>query len=343
MAMFLRFFKQKNGLFSFGTLAFALVPIFCFAVTNNLTVSISAQVGTSTVATSTPVPILTAGGGGSIGPGPSVAITTSISFDGLSYPFSDIELWRGVRLIATTTADSLGKFNLQTTKTSAGNRNYSLIAKDKYAGKSALISIPLVVIPNAVTSVSNIIFAPTLYANGASVATSTVFIYGQSISNSKVIVTSSVVHTQIFQTNRDGSFSGSFLIPKIQDNITLSAISNVGLLSSPKSSLISVTRFAESTPSQATSTSVNTNTATSVSSSVVSNSNNPNIIIQSQKFFNNQALDLNGDKAINFVDFSILLYWQQHANSNPPAAVDLNHDGKINMSDFSIMAYYWTN
>ena len=50
--------------------------------------------------------------------------------------------------------------------------------------------------------------------------------------------------------------------------------------------------------------------------------------------------DLNNDKKVNLVDFSIEAYW--YKKKNPPANVDLNHDGKVDLIDFSIMAYYWT-
>jgi hypothetical protein len=50
--------------------------------------------------------------------------------------------------------------------------------------------------------------------------------------------------------------------------------------------------------------------------------------------------DLNNDKRVNLVDFSIAAYW--YKRSSPPASVDLNGDGKVDLIDFSIMAYYWT-
>jgi len=50
--------------------------------------------------------------------------------------------------------------------------------------------------------------------------------------------------------------------------------------------------------------------------------------------------DLNSDRRVNLVDFSIAAYW--YKRPTPPATVDLNNDGKIDLVDFSIMAYYWT-
>ncbi len=50
--------------------------------------------------------------------------------------------------------------------------------------------------------------------------------------------------------------------------------------------------------------------------------------------------DLNNDKRVNLIDFSITAYW--YKRPSPPATVDLNNDGKVNLVDFSIMAYYWT-
>jgi len=50
--------------------------------------------------------------------------------------------------------------------------------------------------------------------------------------------------------------------------------------------------------------------------------------------------DLNNDRRVNLVDFSIAAYW--YKRSSPPTNVDLNSDGKVDLVDFSIMAYYWT-
>ncbi|MFH1173288.1 MAG: dockerin type I domain-containing protein [bacterium] len=50
--------------------------------------------------------------------------------------------------------------------------------------------------------------------------------------------------------------------------------------------------------------------------------------------------DLNGDKRVNLVDFSISAYW--YKRPSPPASADLNNDKKVDLVDFSIMAYYWT-
>lgn len=48
--------------------------------------------------------------------------------------------------------------------------------------------------------------------------------------------------------------------------------------------------------------------------------------------------DLNKDKKVNIVDFSILLFnWK---TSDPVA--DINQDGMVNLTDFSIMLANWT-
>lgn len=50
--------------------------------------------------------------------------------------------------------------------------------------------------------------------------------------------------------------------------------------------------------------------------------------------------DVNGDCAVNLVDFSILIYWLDRPN--PPGHIDLDGSGKVDLVDFSILAYYWT-
>ena len=52
--------------------------------------------------------------------------------------------------------------------------------------------------------------------------------------------------------------------------------------------------------------------------------------------------DLNTDRKVNLVDFSILLFWwgTVGGDSNPPA--DINSDKKVNLTDFSILLFNWT-
>jgi hypothetical protein len=55
--------------------------------------------------------------------------------------------------------------------------------------------------------------------------------------------------------------------------------------------------------------------------------------------------DLNNDKRVNLVDFSIAAYWYKRPLSvafKPIEIERLNGDGKIDLIDFSIMAFYWT-
>lgn len=51
--------------------------------------------------------------------------------------------------------------------------------------------------------------------------------------------------------------------------------------------------------------------------------------------------DLNCDKRVDMIDFTILLPWYRHL-IQPWKPVDINRDGKGDLSDFSIMAYEWT-
>ena len=51
--------------------------------------------------------------------------------------------------------------------------------------------------------------------------------------------------------------------------------------------------------------------------------------------------DINNDKKINLIDFSIMLFfWNQRNPSN--ACADINGDKIVNLFDFSIMLFWWT-
>ena len=51
-----------------------------------------------------------------------------------------------------------------------------------------------------------------------------------------------------------------------------------------------------------------------------------------------QRSDINKDKKINLIDFSILLYNWGKVDTN----ADINMDGKVNLVDFSLMMFCWT-
>ena len=55
----------------------------------------------------------------------------------------------------------------------------------------------------------------------------------------------------------------------------------------------------------------------------------------------NKNGDINNDKKVNIVDFSIMLYfWKQSNPSN--SCADINKDGIVNLFDFSVMLFWWT-
>ena len=51
-----------------------------------------------------------------------------------------------------------------------------------------------------------------------------------------------------------------------------------------------------------------------------------------------KSADINSDRRVNLVDFSILLFnWGRLSNQH----ADLNCDGQVDLTDFSILLYYW--
>jgi len=53
-----------------------------------------------------------------------------------------------------------------------------------------------------------------------------------------------------------------------------------------------------------------------------------------------QKCDLNNDRRVNLIDFSIMAYWYKRTGF--PEKVDLNTDKAINLTDLSILAFCWT-
>jgi hypothetical protein len=54
-----------------------------------------------------------------------------------------------------------------------------------------------------------------------------------------------------------------------------------------------------------------------------------------------RTADVNCDRHVDLVDYSVLAYWYQRAGTLPDG-VDLNGDDVVTLTDFSILAYYWT-
>jgi hypothetical protein len=250
------------------------------------------------------------GGGG--GGGWYVAPVTQAAFSGRAYPKSAVTLLKDAQIVATTIADANANFSVNITGISGGNYIFSVYSEDNKGIRSSLLNFPISVTTGATTNVGGIFIAPTISVDKSEVKRGdNIAIFGQSVSDGEItIVVSS--EEDIFRkvsADRNGVYLYNFdtAILDMGQHFAKSKAALDGAISSFSKAIgfaVGTRNIAAELPRVAT------------------------------------KGDLNNDRRVNLVDFSIAAYWYKRAN--PSAAVDLNGDGKVNLIDFSIMAFYWT-
>lgn len=254
------------------------------------------------------------GGGGGGGGGSAAPSVTTVYFYGRAYPKSAVTLLKDAQIAATTIAGPDAKFTLSISGLAGGNYIFSLYGEDKLGRRSSLFTFPVSVTAGATTSVSGIFIAPTLDVNYSEVKRGdNLAIFGQSAPQSEITIAVNSDEEYFFKakSDQDGAYLYNFDTSPLEmgQHYTKSKSAVSGEISSFSGSI----GFKVGTKS------------------VAKEEIKPAPAVKS---------DLNNDKRVNLVDFSIAAYW--YKRPNPPASADLNNDKKVDLVDFSIMAYYWT-
>jgi len=253
------------------------------------------------------------GGGGGGGGGYTPPSETKVIFSGRAYPKSTVTLLKDAQIVATTIAGSDANFQISLTNISAGSYIFSVYSEDDKGNRSSLLTFPLSVTSGVTTNVTGIFIAPTIAVDKSEVKRGdNIAIFGQSVPQADIVVS----------VNSEEEFFGK----------TISDKDGIYLYNFDSSFVDYGTHYTKSKASIG-------NQAVSGFSNVISfKVGTKNIIAKLPKAVIKG--DLNNDRRVNLVDFSIAAYWYKRLS--PPQNVDLNKDGKIDLVDFSIMAYYWT-
>ncbi len=248
------------------------------------------------------------GGGGDVGIPPTGAV-----FSGLAYPKSTVTLLKDASVVASAKVGQDARFQLSLAGLSGGNYIFSLYSEDAAGNRSALSTFPVSITQGATVAVSGVFIPPTINADKAEVKKGDVItFFGQSAPASPVTISIHSEEEAIVKavTDKDGAYSYQFDTDELGlgDHLAKSRTATSGEISAY---------------GKAVTFKVGTKNVEAEKKSAAP-----------------AASDLNDDKRINIVDFSILAYW--YKRSAPPQRFDLNHDGAVNLVDFSIMAYYWT-
>ena len=253
------------------------------------------------------------GGGGGGGGYTPPTVVTQVTFSGKAYPLSKVSVLKDGQPAITTIADPGANFSVALTGLSSGNYNFSVFGEDSNGRRSTLFTFPVFITSGASTNVGNIFLAPTIDIDKSEVKHGdNIAIFGQSAPNSEVTI--SVNSDEEFFNKTKADKNGAYLY-----NFDTTPL-NIGQhLTKSKSALDGTISSFGNTISFAVGTK---NTLAQLPTTAPAKG------------------DMNNDKRVNLVDFSVAAYW--YKRPSPPASVDLNGDGKVDLIDFSIMAFYWT-
>jgi len=249
-------------------------------------------------------------GGGGGGGSSSSSSNLSVSFSGLAYPQAKMSFLKDGQLVSSNYANASGTFSFSMPNLIAGNYIFSIYAEDNNGRRSVLSAFPITL--STQKSLNDIFIAPTISLDKNEVKQGDVLsISGQSAPKAEIalVVSSTIENSYKIIADANGFYSYSLdttNFPLGQYLVKTKASAN-NLISTYSDSLSFV--IGDKTVEQPTSQS-------------------------------SQKADLNQDKKVNLIDFSIEAYW--YKRSSPPASADLNSDGKVDLIDLSIMAYYWT-
>ncbi len=263
----------------------------------------------------------TGGGGGGVG-GLSTGTTTGgdtgggtgrINFSGRAYPNSKVSILKDGVLVVSTVADPKADFSVSIGTLANGNYSFSVYGQDSNDRRSTSFSFPVFITQGSAINIGGIFLSPTIDVDKSEVKQGdNVVIFGQSVPDSDITIS---VHSEqeIFnkvKTDKSGVYLLNFDTSQIEIGSHLAkSKSAVETEVSPFGNTVAFKVGNESKKKEL-------NTCSSLRG------------------------DLNCDKKVNLVDFSIMAYW--YKKTDFPANVDLNKDGIISLIDFSIMAFNWT-
>lgn len=253
------------------------------------------------------------GGGGGGGGGLISIPSTNVVFTGRAYPFSRVTILKDAQIVVTTIAGPDSSFIATISGLSTGNYTFVIYGEDRNNIRSSLFTFPIYISSGVTTKIGSIFIAPTITVDKSEVRRGdNIAIFGQSAPASEVTI--SVNSEEEFFVKRIADENGAYLL-----NFDTSVLEMGQHQTKSKAALDGeITTFGKTIRFLVDTENISAQLPT-------------------------QSLpkgDVNNDKRVNLVDFSIAAYWYKRLN--PPASNDLNVDGKVDLIDFSIMAFYWT-
>lgn len=274
--------------------------------------NLNCSFNTSLCITTPPPPPPPPPGGGFAAPA-----ITAVEFSGRAYPRSTITILRDAQVVANTIADANANFNVLISGISPGNYIFSIYSEDNRGIRSSLLTFSISVTSGVTTRVGGIFIAPTLALDKSEVRRGdNLVIFGQSTPNAEITITINSEEPFFLKTNSD------------RDGIYLYNFNTLPLVMGEHS---------------ARSKGAYQGRISSFSRAVNFLVGLRNVLARPLEAF--LRGDVNNDRRVNLVDFSIAAFWHRRPLSDAFKIIEkrfLNGDGKIDLVDFSIMAYHWT-
>ncbi|MFH1451539.1 MAG: dockerin type I repeat-containing protein, partial [bacterium] len=251
-----------------------------------------------------PPPSIPPGGGGGV----TIVLPANVVFEGRAYPKAFLTLLRNGQVAATFFAEDSGLFEKELTGVPSGTYAFGIWAQDSKGRKSVTVSFTVGILPERTTTISGIFISPTIEVGPTQVEKGEIVdIAGQVFPESEVNVF--IASDEMVKTTK-ASLTGDWIYKL--DTGSLEETEH-------KTRARAVYGDGEQSPFSQT----------------------LSFLVVKRGALVCQGADLNFDKKVNLIDFSILLYyWHQKKSAN--ICADINQDGIVDLVDFSIMMYYWT-
>jgi len=251
------------------------------------------------------------GGGGS----PEPITPTEVIFSGKAYQNSMVSLLKDVQFVEKKSADSDSDFEISLLGLTGGTYLFSFYAEDLYGTRSGLVTMSVNVMDNVKTTVSNILLPPTINLDKSSVKQGEkIIIFGQTTTGVSDVI--------------------------IEYGLASTSSSSVITVSANSSGLYEY--VLDTTPLPLGGYEIKVKTGSGGSGDSYSRTT---FLIGEKEKPTFLMADLNDDKKVDIVDFSIAAFWYKRPFDGVFTGTEkerLNGDGKINLIDFSMIAYYWT-
>ncbi len=246
------------------------------------------------------------GGGGNFLPPVSEVV-----LDGKTFPGGTITVLRDGVSVLEAPIDSAGNIRASFTDLPRGTYTWSIFGKDPDGRKTTTYSSAIFLIARTTNVIAPIYLSPTVSAPKTVEAGTPVTLTGYAIANTPVFAI----------MNKQGNALGTIIVAT-----GTSAGSGKYTLTLPTAGLAKGTYEVKVQSELSAKDASNFSPLTYVG---IGEDANPDFGLRA---------DLNKDKKVNLVDFSILLFHWKTADTT----ADINQDGTVNLTDFSIMLSFWT-